>query len=161
MKAILEGLSYILLIILILSLPTILKQALHSEVPLAVVKSTSMIPTLNVGDIVVIVGVKPGEIRSGDIIIYDKRINVRDVAKAPYERVEDIGYIIIHRVVNVYVVDGKIYLVTKGDNNSFSDPWIVPEEGVLGRVLTFNIQSIEYPLKIPYIGYLSLYLHEG
>lgn len=161
LKALLEGVAYLIIVVMILSLPVTLKGVLNTDVPLAVVKSTSMVPTLNIGDIVVISGVNPKELKPGDVIIYDKRINVRDLSKAPYHKVESIGYIIIHRVERVYSINGEVYLVTKGDNNLYSDPWIVPGEGVLGRVLTLKFNGRDYILKIPYIGYLSLYLHGG
>ena len=157
----LETALYIVLIVLVLATPTMLRHALGTEIPLAVVKSTSMVPTLNVGDIVVIVGVDPSTIRPGDIIIYDKRVNTRIFSRAPLMPVEQMGYIIIHRVIEVYVdpSTGKVYFRTKGDNNFSADPWVVPEEGVLGRVLMLNVNGKLYLVKIPYIGYLSLYFH--
>lgn len=158
-ERIVEILIYILMLLLVFSLPSMLKLILDTEVPLAVVKSTSMMPTLNVGDIVVIVGVKPSQLQVGDIIIYNKRLPLSP--RSSIHEVEDIGYIIIHRIVKISrdPQTGGLLFRTKGDNNLSADPWYVPEEGIIGKVLTLSINGKRCIFKIPYIGYLSLYIH--
>lgn len=138
-KFIFEVIVYVALFILILNLHSVLSVFLKTRIPLAVVTSSSMYPTLSIGDIVVVEGVKIEEIRVGDIIVFK-----------PHSQ----GYPIIHRVVKIIKVNGKIIIKTKGDNNLTIDPWNVTEEMILGRVLEVN----GIPLKIPFIGYLTLYL---
>lgn len=100
-------------------------------VTLAVVEGTSMEPTLQTGDVVVVIkGVKPGELSVGDIVVYRRGSSL-----------------IIHRVVSV----GHSGIVTKGDNNWAPDP-PVPYEAVVGKVLSVGGATFRVPL----VGYLTL-----
>jgi len=128
-----------------------LKIALRTPVPLATVESSSMIPTLNIGDVVIIVGVDPNDIKVGDIIVYNK------VSLMPSKKpaILPLKTPIIHRVIGVVKVEDKVFFITKGDANIAKDSWYVPPEGVLGKAVMIN----EYPLRIPYVGYFSLFLH--
>lgn len=93
---------------------------------LYIIPTTSMIPTLNPGDVVIIRHVDPKQIRVGDIIAFD--VVTYSPGKGPYIRIP----VIVHRVVDVKIIDGVRYFITKGDNNPSPDPWYVPEGGVLG-----------------------------
>jgi signal peptidase len=106
-----------------------------TDSPVMVVPSTSMVPTLNVGDIVIVKGVDPSTITVGTIIIF----------RSPSGPID-----IIHRVIRVTKQGGKLYFQTKGDNNPVADPWQpgVPAENVKGVLVG----------KIPYIGYVTLAL---
>ena len=88
----------------------------------------------NIGDIFVLKKAK--NIKAGDTIIYDNKIN-----NAP----------IIHRVVKIINEDGKVYYQTKGDYNpvSYSFESKIPEERIYGKVL----------LKVPYLGWLKIGLN--
>lgn len=107
-------------------------------VPLLVVKTGSMEPTLMVGDVIIIEeNISPEEIRvgpDGDVIIF----------RNPWT-----GELIVHRAV------GKMEggFITKGDANAGVDIWSpVPSENIIGRWTGF---------KIPYwtgVGYASLFL---
>lgn len=100
-------------------------------VTLAVIEGTSMEPTLQTGDVVVVVrGVKPGELSVGDIVVYRRGSSL-----------------IIHRVVSL----GPSGIVTKGDNNWAPDP-PVPYEAVVGKVL--NVGGVTF--RVPLVGYLTL-----
>ncbi|MCC6046963.1 MAG: signal peptidase I [Desulfurococcaceae archaeon] len=100
-------------------------------VTLAVIEGTSMEPTLQTGDVVVVVrGVKPGELSVGDIVVYRRGSSL-----------------IIHRVVSL----GPFGIVTKGDNNWAPDP-PVPYEAVVGKVL--NVGGATF--RVPLVGYLTL-----
>ncbi len=140
-RLLIEVAVYVVLLLLVINLYSILSLALHTKVPLAVVTSTSMYPTLGIGDLVIIEGVKINEIKVGDIIIFKPRYY---------------SYPIIHRVVRIIETNGKIIIKTKGDNNLSVDPWDVTEDLILGRVIEIN----GVPLKVPFIGYLTLYLKE-
>ena len=105
-------------------------------VTLAVVEGRSMEPTLQTGDLVLVVKVPPEDIHVGDIIVY-KKPN---------------GTFIIHRVIKIKHVDNQPYYVTQGDNNPIPDGPGVPYKDVIGRVVSVD----NAPIKIPVIGYLSL-----
>jgi signal peptidase len=110
-----------------------LKVILGSEVPIAVVESGSMKPTLNIGDVIIVKGINPKEIKVNDIIVY-KRISG---GKEIY---------IVHRVIEIFNDQGNLKFRTKGDNNLVPDYWLVDEKDVVGIVI----------FKIPLIGYVSL-----
>jgi len=108
---------------------------MKTESPIMVVPSTSMVPTLNVGDIVIVKGVDPKTITVGTIIIF---------------RSPDGSIDIIHRVIGIVNEGNVLYFQTKGDHNATPDPWSpgVPEYNVKGVLLA----------KIPYVGYVTLSL---
>jgi len=109
--------------------------AMNTESPVMVVPSTSMVPTLNVGDIVIVKGVDTSTITVGTIIIF----------RSPSGSID-----IIHRVIGITRQGDKLYFQTKGDHNPGPDPWLpgVPAENVKGVLVG----------KIPYIGYVTLAL---
>jgi len=75
------------------------------------VDGTSMLPTLEEGDLVVIQGAQPGPVHVGDIIVYGAPCSAvpgPDGTVAP----------VIHRVV---ATDGSGDFTTKGDNNGYTD----------------------------------------
>lgn len=111
------------------------RTVMSTESPIMVVPSTSMVPTLNVGDIVIVKGVDPNTITVGTIIIF----------RSPAGSID-----IIHRVVGIVKEGGTLYFQTKGDHNPGPDPWSpgVPQENVKGVLVT----------RIPYIGYVTLTL---
>ncbi len=105
-------------------------------VTLAVVEGRSMEPTLQTGDLVMVIKVSPEDIHVGDIIVY-KKPN---------------GTFIIHRVIKIKQINNQLYYVTQGDNNPIPDGPGVPYKDVIGKVVSVN----DAPIKIPVIGYLSL-----
>ena len=112
----------------------VLRLTLHSDSPLMVVSSGSMIPTLNVGDIIIVRGVDPHDVTVGTIIIFH----------SPYEY----DMPIVHRVIAVLNSGDQLSFETKGDNNEVQDGWRVPAANLIGV----------YVIKIPYVGLLSLEL---
>lgn len=115
-------------------------------VSLAVVRGTSMLPTLREGDVVLLVKAGPDEIEVGDVVVF------RAGPK-----------LIIHRVVEIRIVGGEHYYVTKGDNNpvedvSYFDHGIgVSYSRIVGRAASLS----GHVLKIPYLGYLSIWAHSS
>lgn len=111
------------------------KFVMNTESPVMVVPSTSMVPTLNVGDIVFVKGVDPSTITVGTIIIFQSPSGSIDI---------------IHRVIGIEKIEGTLYFQTKGDHNPGPDPWSpgVPEQNVKGVLAG----------KIPYVGYVTLAL---
>lgn len=111
-----------------------LRVVLRTESPLMVVSSGSMIPTLNIGDIILVRGVDPGTVTVRTIIIFHSP--------------NDWEMPIVHRVVAVDNQGGSIFFETKGDNNPVQDGWRVPAANLMGV----------YVVKVPYVGLLSLEL---
>ncbi|MEM1545661.1 MAG: signal peptidase I [Candidatus Methanomethylicia archaeon] len=131
-----------ILLITVLFAYNILQIVLNTKVPIGVVSSSSMEPSLKKGDYVICIGVKAENIEVGDIIIFN----------LPYKSN------IIHRVVNkTKDSNGNWRFLTKGDNNNSPDEnpynietWI-REKDIVGKVV----------LKIPYIGWITLIAHES
>jgi len=111
-----------------------LQLAFGTENPFYVVASGSMIPELQVYDVLVVQGHVPFEdIKIGDIIVFDRPTG--------HDRV------IVHRVVAI-TDDSPKTIRTKGDNNVASIPgtdFPITEREYIGKV--------EY--KIPQIGYVT------
>ena len=94
------------------------------------IKSFPLSGGFNPGDAIIVLGVKPEEIRIGDVIIFHQ---------------EGYNMPIIHRVYDITVREGMYYFSTKGDHNQVSDPWIVSQEAIEGRAW----------LWIPFIGIVN------
>lgn len=122
---------FMLLVLMMIVAPAILQ----TRTPIAYIVSGSMENSYNIGDIIIIKGASPSEIKVGDSIAYVKPT--------------DPSTIIFHRVCYVYEDSGKMYFITKGDNNNIIDTWNpVPSENLVGIVI----------YRIPYIGYVPLIL---
>ncbi|MDP2906494.1 MAG: signal peptidase I [Nanoarchaeota archaeon] len=85
----------------------------------------------NQGDIMVLFGGKPENIKTGYVIVYE--------AHPDYPP-------IIHRVTSKEQEDTTVYFQTKGDNNIIPDREKIPEEKFLGRAV----------LRIPYLGWVKI-----
>ncbi len=113
-----------------------LKLALHTEYPVLVVVSGSMVPTLERGDLIVVRGVDPREITVGTIIVFH---SPRD-----YET------LIVHRVYALEQEGDEIYFRSKGDYNPRPDDWMIPANYVVGIFIA----------RIPYVGIIVMKLRE-
>jgi signal peptidase len=118
----------------------VLRSVMGTEYPVMVVVSQSMIPTLGVGDFILV-----GEIPSfetvnaapppnGDVLVF-QRSSIQDEY-------------IVHRAIEKYLNDGGWSFLTKGDNNLFPDGAPVPENRVIGKVVG----------RVPILGYFSLFI---
>jgi len=112
----------------------ILKVSLNTETPVVVVISGSMEPNIHEGDLLFVMGTDAGEIKIGDVIVFD-------ASWGPQEP-------IVHRVIDIQNITGVWHFETKGDANSDSDPDLVSQYDVLGVVVG----------RIPYIGWVKLFL---
>lgn len=112
----------------------VLRLGLRTESPLMVVSSESMVPTLNVGDIILVSGIDPHQVTVGTIIIFHSPNN--------YDMP------IVHRVIEIINEGNSIFFRTKGDHNPGPDGWRVPAPNLMGV----------YVAKLPYVGILSLQL---
>ncbi len=138
-------------ILLTVALRALLELLTGTSAFIVVVEGNSMVPTLWSGDIVFTVRVPPDEIRVGDIIVF---------------RALEGGHLVIHRVVEVNVIGGRYYYVTKGDNNLFPDNIVpriqtrygIPYENVEGVVAGVWLGGQKYPVRVPLLGYVSIAL---
>ena len=98
------------------------------------VATGSMVPTINVGDVVLLEqNVAYEDMDVGDILVYR------------YE-----NRVIVHRIERVVQDQDKYYFYTKGDANNAVDNYVIYEDMVLGIVRG----------KIPFVGYPTVWLNE-
>ena len=97
-----------------------------------VIISGSMIPEIEIGDVVIINDTQDVDIN--DIIAFRRDSNV-----------------IVHRIVNKMEVNGKTMYQTKGDNNNIPDTELVDVSDIEGIYIN----------KIPYIGKLLILLYNN
>ncbi len=123
----------IILILTVLLFGLVAYRVTGHVTPLLTVKSGSMRPTLEIGDVILMEPVSSSDIEVGDVIIFYK---------------PGTKQLIVHRVVEK-TGEG---LYTKGDANPTVDWWSpLPYEDVVGRWTGFKIPSWLG------IGYLSLF----
>ena len=116
---------------------------------------TSMTPTLGAGDLLVIEGVDPANLKpstsvgaqDGDVIVFPHPYYVHREWDWWNFRWVDIPDLIVHRIVDKWISGNKTYLRTKGDHNSGEDPFTIAGNEVVGRWTG---------LKIPIIGLIFL-----
>ncbi len=115
----------------------------RTDYPLLAVASGSMVPTLNIGDLIVVQGGLTADdifaaYGTGDIIVFYKPGNPQEL--------------IVHRAVEKFQNGDDWYFKTKGDHNPSVDTWPgggVLESDVIGKVVG----------SIPYIGHVPLFVH--
>ncbi len=111
--------------------------------PLVVVESESMLPTLEVGHLLVLQARAPEQIQVGDIIVFDASYHNKPI---------------VHRIVEIEnvtieienVTTSELHYYTEGDNNDLRDPGYRVHEDIIGVVV----------LAVPYVGHVTLFLHE-
>ena len=110
-----------------------------------VVVSGSMEPVFYRGDIVIVekanfLGIhefNPDDVEVGDIVVYDAKWFSGPV---------------IHRVINISMINGTKYFTIKGDHNNVSDPYLVTADQINERVIKMG----DTPLIIPKLGYITI-----
>jgi signal peptidase len=125
-----------------------LKAGLGTEYPLLTVASGSMIPTLNIGDLIVVQGV----VNASELSVASKPDGEIIVFRSP--RIE--GELIVHRAVYKEFHESLWYFRTQGDANYGPDNWwgsdtwngMISQNRLVGRVVG----------KAPWIGYIPLYI---
>jgi signal peptidase len=97
--------------------------ALNTDHPALVVVSESMLPTLNVGDVIIVQGVTATQINAnyttGDIVVYMRPSD---------------GKLIVHRAVSIENRSNGYWITVKGDNNLGSDQPF-QERYLVGKVI--------------------------
>lgn len=109
--------------------------AMGTTSPLVVVTSESMETTLYRGDLLILQARPQEDIRLLDIIVYQDTEWHTD---GP----------IVHRVVEIQIVNGTYHYYTKGDNNDARDPYERTYDEIIGVVVG----------RIPAVGHVSLFL---
>lgn len=129
--------SFVILIVIGATLGSygIFTIAMGTSTPLVVVESKSMIPTLDVGYLLILQSRPADKILLNDIIVFNT-----DYHSKP----------IVHRIKEIQYVDGEYRYFTQGDNNTLRDPGYRVYEDIIGVVVT----------AIPFIGYVTLFLHQ-
>lgn len=112
-----------------------------TEPPFQAIPSPSMEPTLQVGDLVIVRPILPSRVRVGEIIVVQLPQDIQQLYGYPPS--------VVHRVVQVNRTGGTLSFRTKGDHNPGQDPYTVEPGEIRGIVVR----------KIPYLGFLVLYLH--
>lgn len=111
---------------------------LGTEYPALAVASGSMLPTLNIGDLIILQKADPAQIRAdkltGDILVFRDQRNPSEL--------------IVHRAVKIEKVGSYFLITTLGDHNIQSDtPW--NSSLLVGKVVA----------RVPYLGNLPLLFH--
>lgn len=132
LKFILNIVIYVAIVAAIVyGLPKFLTWYLGTNYPIAAITSGSMWPVLHIGDLVLIQKISKEEIKVGDIVVWRNQKGFT-----------------IHRVTKL----NESTLVTKGDGNFTSDE-PVRYSDVIGRTVMHGSS----PLRIPYMGYISVW----
>jgi len=135
MREWLLDLAYIIFgIFLALAVNQALALALSTDMPVVAVESNSMVPTFYKGDLLVLIGTPPEELKPGDIIVFSP-----DPGSTP----------IVHRVIYINP-DGTFQ--TKGDANPHQLPFekSVRPESIHGKVIAI----------IPFLGWVKILFTE-
>lgn len=138
-----EILVFSIIATLILGSGPVLGVILGTGNPFACPTTPSMEPAIWPGDLVVMGGSNPKDLKDGEIIAFD--MIVLDLANPNRGKM---SVPILHRIAGIVAQNGSRYFITKGDNNPTPDEWYVPEEGVMGKALFI----------IPYLGNVVLIL---
>lgn len=83
------------------------------------VLSSSMAPSFQAGDLVLIEQIDPRAATAGDVIAFPSPTD---------------GRTIVHRAQRVTADGARVAFVTRGDANDRSERWAVPADGTVGRV---------------------------
>lgn len=97
-----------------------------------IVESGSMVPSLDIGSLIIIREIEPEKLKVGDIITYGGEESQKTVT---------------HRIVEICKGE-RLSFITRGDANDVNDPLPVRGEAVVGKVI----------FDIPFLGFLMHFL---
>lgn len=128
----------LLLIIYVIVINVYRKQDRLGDIPINfyTILTTSMVPKINAGDIVITYKNQDNMYEVNDVITFVSESNISK------------GTTITHRITNRELLNGKYYYYTKGDSNSTGDTSPVSSTNVIGKVV----------LKIPKAGYIQQFM---
>ncbi len=137
-----RGLTYVLVVVVIVVAAQLVVGSALGSSPVYVVVSKSMVPTLQIGDLVITQSVKFSDIHVGQVIVF---VNPTPEGNCPNPS----GLTVVHRVVEI-TGSG---LITQGDDRVTNprpdepDSWPpIPPQCVKGVVV----------LAVPYLGLISM-----
>ncbi|MDQ4212474.1 signal peptidase I [Microbacterium sp. ASV81] len=107
--------------------------------PLVAVSGRSMTPTIVTGELVVLHGVQPADLKVGDVIAV--------IVPAADQKQYDLPSHVVHRIVKIENTPAGRVFATKGDGNSGNDVFQTFPSGVVGKVVGH----------VPYLGYPILF----
>ena len=140
-----------------------------------IISSNSMVPALNVGDVVFVDEINDfstinADLKKGDIVVVEnKDVFIENGVPSYVFAHLDNSTPIIHRAIESYFINNSFFFITKGDNNEYADGCIRYKEIVNDSYITieFNISNpvlinqVDIKGKIifviPLLGYLKLY----
>lgn len=111
---------------------------------ISTVISESMEPTINKGDLIIVVGAKEEQIEEEDIIVF---YNYLPTTSGGFAKAE-----VVHRYVDTNP-DGSY--VTLGDNNDAIDE--IRDENGNTSTLTYDDVVGKYAFRIPFIGWITIF----
>ncbi len=128
----------VLLIVYVMVVTVYKKQDKLGDIPINfyTILTTSMVPKIQAGDIVITYKDKNDLYNEGDIITFISEGNMTK------------GVTITHRITKKEVINGNYYYYTKGDANNTADTSPVSSSNVIGKVV----------LKIPKAGYIQQFM---
>ena len=99
------------------------------------------------GSLVIATGSMTGEINQGDVIIFES-YNDHDIREGQVIVFEKNSSMVVHRVVDIEIINGVARYYTKGDANEDMDMGYVVESNIVGVV----------NYKLPFAGYPTLWM---
>ena len=136
-------LAIVLIPILVLNTVLILKNAFHPDTPPAIGKLTPLIVLTESMEL---------KIHDGDLIL--ARVTAiedieEDAVISYFDPASKSKSVVTHRITEKYEENGKVFFVTKGDNNNIEDKYPVPAENVIGVWTGF---------RLPYMGRVMMFM---
>jgi signal peptidase I len=142
-KSVSRAITYVLIVVVIVAGAQVLVGSQLGASPVYVVVSKSMVPTLQIGDLVITERVPFSNIHVGQVIIYEQPTNPGGTCPDPG------GLTIVHRVVEI-TSQG---LITQGDNRR-TNP--LPDEPYEWPPVPAQCVKGVVALAVPYLGLISM-----
>ena len=101
--------------------------AMGTTTPLVVVTSESMVPTLQIGDLLVLRGMPEDQIQVGHIIVFKDTETYLHTDNP-----------IVHRIIDIREVDGELQFYTQGDANPTADSGYRRYDEIIGVMALKN-----------------------
>jgi len=137
-----KAIFYVLIIVFVVVAAQLVAGTVFGSSPIYVVVSNSMVPTLEIGDLVITQSVPFDSIHVGQVIIYQQPSGSGTCPNPE-------GITIVHRVVAV-TPQG---LITQGDNR-ITNP--APDEPIRWPPITAGCVTGKVILAVPYLGLVSM-----
>ncbi len=125
-----------------------LYQSYHGNaVGIFAVKSGSMVPVFNIGDLV-FTHYDTTDLKIGDIVLFELPQQYMDILNMSISA--------CHRIINIQISKGENCYLTKGDANLNPDYYIYEDGKQCVMEHEINQIAFEFP-KIPFLGYISIW----